>query len=305
MGSDKLYERERTGNGQNCCAGMTLEDGLCKYILLEKNRERFHICKSICMPVTTGGEAEHKMCFRMLSEQGASHEIPISFALRFNESLIKIIDLPGYSLQEVREAVRYQFEDYFPFAYEECRFDIGEIEYSAVGSSEKKFTAAASRRCVVEAVEAGAEKHGFALLNVEPGQIAFERAVTPALAAEHLIEIYAGKKDLLFILSNLGNGFFYRNTIVRVDGLQYYEKAAAEARIFLNFAVSRIPWYEAKGIIMAGPNADEQLCSAIVRELGVPNIETTNPLALSCPSQCDKIGAAELLLPLGAAVGQI
>lgn len=296
---------ERLDCEQNYHAGMTLEDGLCKYLLLEKGEGGLRVRKNICMPVTACNDAEHETSFRALSEQGDLREVPISFALRFNESLIKIIDLPGYSLQEARAAVRYQFEDYFPFTYEESRFDIDEVKNSAAEATEKQFAAAVSRARVVETIEDGAAKYGFTLANVEPAQLAFERAVTPELGAEHLIAIYAGFKDLSLILSDSGNGLFYRNTVVRAEGAQYYDKAAAEAKAFLDFTMSKIPLFESGRVIVAGPNASESLCAAIARELDVANVETVNLFAQFGMMQDNWCTVSESLLPLGAALGQI
>lgn len=292
-----------SSDGQCCRAGLTVEDDLCKYLLLENNSGYLRVSCVVSEAVGTGEDFTYEKIFRLLSARDVPKDVPVAFALRFNESLIKIIDMPGCSPAEARSAIECQFEDYFPFPCQESRFAVGEVQ-PGLEAGEKRFVAAASRARVIDGIRSGAAKHGFILSAAVPSQIAFEQAVTPPRGIEKLLEIYAGKKELLFILSNSCDGILYRNIATKAAGVEYIGKTADEARAFLEFANSRMSGFEAERIIIAGPNAGAELCAAVSLSVGQPRAETVDPFA-GCAVAGGAFSPAEMILPLGAALGSI
>lgn len=298
--------RNETRGGETACsAGLTLEDGWYKYLLLEKNNAgTLRVVETISERAGETGDSLYEGVFSSLGASSAPKEIPIVFALRFNESLIKIIDMQRLSLEEVRSTLRYQFEDYFPFALRESNYRVQEIDFRSLGAVEKRFVAAACRTRIVREIKAGAEKSGFRLSCVEPSQIAFERAVTPEGCKESLIQIYAGKSDLLFIFSNGKNGIFYRNAVIRAEGSEYIDRAAKEAKVSLDFALHHISDFNAGRVIVAGPNAGKVLSCAVAKALRCGSVENVNFIsgygaALGQPAD------AGMILPFGAAMRQL
>lgn len=286
-------------------AGATLEDGFCKYLLLENNEKPLCICEAVPPPEKAAAGFGYENFFRLLDEQGSPREVPIRFALSFNESLIKIIDMPGCSLQEVKSALKYQFEDYFPFTYEESAFDVCEVNLSKEGMCGKTFVAAASRAGLVDGIQESAGKYGFTLSGVEPAQLAFERVVTPAEASRGMIEIYAGKAAFLFIFSDYQNGIFYRNARIKSSGEAYIEETVNEAEISFKLACSRIPDIDADMAVVAGPNAGAELCAAVARGLGFRDAGAVRLLSDFCLKCSEACGGANMILPLGAALGAL
>lgn len=295
--------RQTVPVGKGCYAGLTIEDGFCKYLLLERDNSRLKVVKSLSVKV----EAEkgvYEELFRLLGDCGAPKDIPMSFSLPCNDVLLRVVDMPGYTLQEVKSAIRYQFDDYFPFAYDESSFDVAEIRFQSGHSGATRFIAAVSRKRVIDEILLCASTHGFTLLGIEPAQMSFERAVARAGEDGCVINIYAGKKDLLFVISNLGNGIFYRNSVIKAEGGEYIDRAVDEAKISLEFASSRIHDFAAKKIIIAGPNADECLLQAVGNVLGVSCAKEASPFAdngLTCGTCAD----SEMILPLGTALTQL
>lgn len=285
-------------------AGLVLENSFYKYLLLEKGLSGVRVVKTISQRLDTAGKDVYGRLFCHLAESRAPKDVPIAFALRFDESLIKIIDMQFLSVEDVKLTLRYQFEDYFPFTVKESNYDVQEIEYPGADRQEKRFMAAVCRARVIREIKAESEKMGFKLSCVEPSQVSFERAITPAGRAENLIGIYAGTNDLLFILSNGKNGIFYRNAVVRQEGRQYIEAAASEIRASLEIARHNIPCFREKYAVIAGANASETLCRAAAKILGHANVRVTNPFD-GCAAAPGALADSEMILPFGAALRQV
>lgn len=290
-------------SGPVLSAGLALEDGLYKYLLLEKHLTGISIAKSISrrLDTLTAEEDSYGALFSHLEETGAPKDIPIVFALRFDESLIKIIDMQLFTVEEVKRTLSYQFDDIFPFAYKDGNFDVQEIFFPVSGKEEKRFMAAACRGKIIDEIKAGAERAGFSLSCVEPSQLSFERAATPEDCCENLIEIYAGRANVLFVLSNGKNGIFYRNAVIRQKGCQYIERAASEVRSSLCLACRNIPDFKERTVVITGPCASEPLREAVVQIVGHGEVNTINPFACH-GAVSDSFAAAEMVLPLGAAL---
>ena len=288
-----------------CCAGLVLEDGLCEYILLESGLNGWQIRETIVEPVNTAGECAYEHLFKVIGDCGAKKNVPITCALSFNDSLVRVIALPAFSLQEAKSVLRYQLEDHFPFSSNESCFDVGEIFIETETSvRERRFVVAASRLSVIERIKTAAVSQGFRLAAIEPAQIAFERIATSAVGdAANFIAIYAGSNDLLFIISNGENGLFYRNCVIRGGEHEYVERVSAEVKISHELALERSFGFEAERVLLAGSRASNELCAAVADSLSITNtVRCYGGVGIF-----SKSGAVDegLLLPLGAAMGQI
>lgn len=295
--------RQTAHGGRGYCAGLTIEDGFCKYLLLANKDNRLKIVKSFSVKVSTE-KGVYEELFRLLDDCGASKDIPVSFSLPCNDVLLRIIDMPGYTLQEVKSAIRYQFDDYFPFTYDESRFDAAEIRFQGARSDATRFIAAVSRKRVIDEISLCAAKYGFTLSGIEPAQMSFERAVALDGGDWCVINLYTGKKDLLFVISNSGNGVFYRNSVIKAEGSEYVGRAVDEVKSSFEFASSRIHDFVVEKIIIAGPNADEILLRALGDALSVSCVKESSPFAdngLTCGTCAD----SEMILPFGTALTQL
>lgn len=252
------------GVAGSCRAGLIIEDGQCKYLQLEMVRGSCHILETIVEAIDPRRGDAYGELFELLAGRGARNDVPISLALGPNESLIRVLSLPGLSLSEARSALKYQFEDYFPFSSGESCFDVAEIFTEREGSpGQKMFVAAAARRSVIENIKAAAGSR-FVLAAIEPAHIAFERALSPAIRRrEGFAAVYAGARELLFILSNGRNGLFYRSCAVRAELSDYDERAAAEVKTSLLLAGEHSPEVQPRQLIVSGPCASEELCAAM------------------------------------------
>lgn len=295
--------RQTARAGKGFYAGLTIEDGFCKYLLLAHNDSRLKIVKSLSVKVSEENGVYERL-FRSLGDCGVRKDVPVSFSLPCNDVLLRIIDMPGYTLQEVKSAIRYRFDDYFPFTYDESRFDAAEIRFQTDRSDTTRFIAAVSRKRVIDEISLCATRHGFTLSGIEPAQMSFERAVALDGGDGCVINLYAGKKDLLFVISNSGNGMFYRNSVIKAEGGEYIGRAVDEVKSSFEFASSRIHDFAVEKIFIAGPNADGSLLQAVGNALGVSSVKESSPFAdngLTCGTCAD----SEMILPLGTALTQL
>lgn len=210
--------------------------------------------------------------FKFVVEKAGGISEPVNLGLPAAESLLRIVNMPGLSLEDSKQAFRFEVENYFPFPASDSVYDIAEIEWP-VGENavEKRFLVAAARKTLLENITRAASLNGMALASLEPSQLALERAA----GAERPIEdscvyIYAGGESSVLILSWRGCGIFYRNipsglgeaVKMSVESEEYSAAATSFSRDVqstLQFALSQNRALSVKSAYLFGPGASQKL----------------------------------------------
>lgn len=201
---------------------------------------------------------------------------PLALSIPSSESLVRIVRLPGLSLEEAKSAFRYEFGRHFPFPADESVYDIAEIDYPLPdGGSEKRFAAVAARYSLVRDITDAASGCGFTISSVEPAHIALERAAAPASPpCGSAIMAHAGFGNSDLILSYKGSGIFYRSVALDFEPPnenteELYADFAREILSSLRFAQSNISGFDPEALRLFGPGASKRLAEALKEALGI------------------------------------
>ena len=232
--------------------------------------------------------------FKLIASSIPNVQCPVNFGLPISDSLLRIVNLPGMTLEKKKNAFRYEFENYFPFPASEGVYDVAEINYPLNGGkSERRFIVAATRRQLIDNITRAALESGIKLESLEPAQIALERAATPwHLFEESCVYIYVGHSRSVLILSWQGSGIFYRNItqgfsaelIAKGTESDEYKDHlylfARDARSTLQFAISQNRSFETKSVYIFGPAASASLGEVLKESLSYDTVMRVDPMKI-------------------------
>ena len=221
-------------------------------------------------------------------------DVPVRLSLPTTDSLLRVVNFPGMSLDEAKLAFRYEFENYFPFPIEEGIFDLAEIFYPLQnGTEEPRYLVGAARKTLIENITKAAKANGIEITAIEPAQVALERAVTPITpVSDASVYIYAGKTRSVLIFSWKGNGIFYRTMSIGFTGISFVDESfneqlsaefnafAREVHSSLQFALSQIRGFKPDMFFLFGPGATQDLCEFLKESLSIPEIMVSDPISI-------------------------
>ena len=286
---------------KNTSSGLSLEDGGFHLLTIEgggRNRVLNSSYGKFPDKILPSGDiyensgAYLSSVFRYVADETGGISSPVNLALPVSEALLRIVNMPDLSLDDARQAFKYEVENYFPFSESECVYDIAEIDFPArQDSSEKRFLVAAARKSLIDNIAHAAASNGIRLASIEPSQIALERAASPDNQAdETCVYIYAGIGRSVLVVSWRGCGIFYHNASGFGDAAKQspesdeYTGAALsfsrEVRSSLQFAMSQIRSISAKKAYIFGPGASKQLCETLADWLTLDSIELTDVMRI-------------------------
>ena len=300
-------------------AGLFLDSGSYRYLAMEKSSSGYSVVDSAAGNVADESSAygdtsvtskrNVNAVFKDLASSAADITVPIAVSLPTTDSLIRIVNIPGMTLQEAKLAFRYEFENYFPFPLEEGIFDLAEIDYPMPSKmSEKRFIAAAARLSLIDTVMSAASDNGILLSAIEPAQIALERCATPSLAlCDAAVHLYAGRKRSVLTLSWKGNGVFYRSMSIGFDEslalhpdelTDQYVAFVKEMRSSLQFALSQIRGFEPESVFLHGPGVTDELLELLRDSVSVGSVSQINCFTLQGIDFNDATGNWDVALGL-------
>ena len=300
-------------------AGLFLDSGSYRYLAIEKSSSGYSVVDSAAGNAADESSAygdtsvtskrSVNAVFKDLASSAADITVPIAVSLPTTDYLIRIVNMPGMTLQEAKLAFRYEFENYFPFPLEEGIFDLAEIDYPMPSKvSEKRFIAAAARLSLIDTVMSAASDNGIMLSAIEPAQIALERCATPSVSpCDAAVHLYVGRKRSVLTLSWKGNGIFYRSMSIGFDESlalhpdELTDQSVAfvkEMRSSLQFALSQIRGFEPESIFLHGPGVTDELLELLRDSVSVGSISQINCFTLQGIDFNDATGNWDVALGL-------
>lgn len=284
---------------KNLSAGLSLEGGAFRLLTLSDGEGYGSVLKSACGRFPKEILRSDDICenfdavFKFVAEESGGISTPVNLGLPVTESLLRVVDMPGLSLAEAKQAFKFEVENYFPFSESDCAYDLAEIDYP-VGEnvSEKRFLVAAARKALLENITRAAASHGIRLASLEPSQIALERAAGAEYGFDDAcVYIYAGVGRSVVILSWKGCGIFYGNIASGFGKMmerganddEYAAMAASfsrEVRSSLQFAMSRSRAFTVKTAYLFGFGASRQLSDMLADLTSLENVTLIDVMKL-------------------------
>ena len=140
---------------------------------------------------------------------GRLHD-PVMIGLPHGDTVVRLINLPNMSIEDLRGTIDLNFDDYFPYARAEAVFDVIRLltpADDAIDREEITVLAAAAKRELVEKLLDIARKSGLPAGAVEPISFAMIRAVPEAAEG---MSMFADPTNIVAVYN--GNGIYYRIT---------------------------------------------------------------------------------------------
>lgn len=242
VGIAMFLRRER----KDLAAGLYFDDASYYYLVLSRSGGRFDVVDSLCgrfpavllersAPFFDSGSGIDEFFSFFVSVSGG-YDIPVNFAIQPQDSLIRIIAMPGLTKDEAQKAFRYEMENYFPFTTDDGVYDLAEIGFPLEnGVTERRFVVSAARRKLIENISNAAWSKGVRLASIEPAQIALERSISQETAMpEGCVYMYIGHNCSVIVFLWKGCGVFYRNVPFVLDTLS----SAGAADVFIKGSLS-------------------------------------------------------------------
>ena len=132
---------------------------------------------------------------------------PIIIGLPHGDSIIRILNLPNMSIDDVRGTIDLNFDEYFPYPRSETVFDAIRIITPADVHERDEITvlAVAAKRELIEKLLDLARKAGLPAGAVEPLNFSMLRAIPEA---QEGLGVFADPQGIVVVYN--GNGIFYR-----------------------------------------------------------------------------------------------
>ncbi|NLO56370.1 MAG: pilus assembly protein PilM, partial [Thermovirga sp.] len=142
---------------------------------------------------------------------------PVVIGMPSRDVLLRIVEMPAMDTADAREALKWDFDKYFPFPYSDATYDLGPISTTGEGARDSaRYVVAASRLHVVNSLLDTARRAGIRVAAVEPANVALYRCARGSglRAAEGSMVVSVGKNSSQIVVGFGGDGVLYRTLLV-------------------------------------------------------------------------------------------
>ncbi len=219
-------------------AALALHEDYVRYVELDGDLSGLKMRRKLQAP--TGGTAVKR---DSLSDVGALLPIfesigssldggfksPVNLGIPSRDILIRVIEMPEMEMEDAREALRWDFEKFFPYSYSDAAADIARVDNPVeMEPGKMSVLVAACRLRTVESLMRVASSVGMELNSIEPLNVSMFRAglgPVSAYAAGYLA-VFADKDVSQLVLGYRDNGILYRTSLIEIPST---EEAGLEA----------------------------------------------------------------------------
>jgi len=212
-------------------AGLSLSSDALRYIELEGRVGDLSVARSGEVPIEgsaidqemisdTRSLEDHLMTLK--SFIGGSWAPGVVLGMPSREVLMRIVEMPAMEKEDAREALKWDFEKYFPFPYGEAVFDLSFVDTPGEPDvATSRFLVAAARLRVVESILEMAKRVGLKIDAIEPLNVPLYRCVKGPGKGGPLtgtMVVYIGNTNSQIIVGFGDNGILYRTLLVGGEG---------------------------------------------------------------------------------------
>ena len=207
-------------------AGLALGTGALRYVELEGSPGDLTVSVSSERPID-GMAIEQEMIadahtleahlLGMKESLGGRWADPVVIGMPPRDVLLRVVEMPSMDASDAREALKWDFDKYFPFPYADATFDLGPINTLGEGARESaRYVVAASRLHVVNSLLDIARRAGIKVAAVEPANVALYRCAGGSNRgpAEGSMVVSVGRSSSQIVVGYGGDGVLYRTLLV-------------------------------------------------------------------------------------------
>jgi type IV pilus assembly protein PilM len=211
---------------------------------------------------------------------GGGFKAPVTLGIPSRDILIRVIEMPEMEMADAKEALKWDFEKFFPYAYTDAAVDIARVDNPvSLEAGKMSVLVAACRLRTVESLMRVASSAGMNLAGIEPLNVAMFRAgLGPVSAyAEGYLAIFAEKDITQLVLGYKDNGILYRTSLLEiplnVEGQRNYGPLVREIANTLTFVKNQYRELVVELVMLGGSfGKDPRLLSELEEATGLKTL---------------------------------
>jgi len=295
-------------------AGLSLGMGSIRYIELEGTRGSLTVSVSsersiegmaIEQEMIADAHSLESHLLAMKEGLGGKWADSVVVGMPSRDVLLRIVEMPPMETSDARDALKWDFDKYFPFPYSDATFDLGPIAAPGEGESESiRYIVAAARLHVVNSLLDTARRAGIRVAAVEPVNVALYRCAKGSgfRPAEGTMVVSVGKNSSQIVVGYGDDGVLYRTLLVGGESPPGpggpFAPVAREVSSTFTYLGSQFREMRVDEIVVAGDYTEQEDLKTSIEAV------TAVPVLLSDPwKEWGIVGAPEERTGWEAAVG--
>ncbi|MDR1377057.1 MAG: pilus assembly protein PilM [Synergistaceae bacterium] len=205
-------------------AGIALHGDSLRYLELNGTRGALKVVKQEIVPISQGAIVKDSLvnldmvmsAFEGLKSAVGGFHCPVILGIPSRDVILRLVEYPKMSIEDVKEALQFEFDKYFPYPYQEAAADVAEVEVPNPDAADKStILVATCRQRIVNDIVRATSRVGVSLAAVEPMNVAFFRAaIGPDMRSGSYFVVFVEPESTQIMLGYKDNGILFRSTAV-------------------------------------------------------------------------------------------
>jgi type IV pilus assembly protein PilM len=205
-------------------AGIALHGDSLRYLELSGTRGALKVVKQEMVSISQGAIVKDSLVEldtvasaldNLKSSVGGFHS-PVILGIPSRDVILRLVEYPKMSIEDVKEALQFEFDKYFPYPYQEAAADVAEVEVPNPEAADKStILVATCRQRIINDLVRATSRLGIHLEAIEPMNVAFFRAaVGPDTRSGSYFVVFVEPESTQIMLGYKDNGILFRSTAV-------------------------------------------------------------------------------------------
>jgi len=219
--------------GKGNYAGVALHGDSIRYVELNGGRGSLKVAKQEIIPIAHGAIVKDALmnvdavltAIEGLKSAVGGFKCPVTLGIPARDVILRLVEYPRMPIEDVKDALQYEFDKYFPYPYQEAAADVSEVEVPSPEAGDKSTVLVATcRQRIVNDIMKGALRVGMPLDAVEPMNVAFFRAaIGPDPRTGSYFVVFVEPESTQIMLGYKDNGILFRSTTVDLTSREIRE----------------------------------------------------------------------------------
>ena len=210
------------GGKSGIFAGIALHGDSLRYLELSGARGALKVVKQEVVPMPQGAIVKDSLieldsvasALDNLKSAVGGFRHPVVLGIPSRDVILRLVEYPKMSIENVKEALQFEFDKSFPYPYQEAASDVAEVEVPNSAAADKStILVATCRQRIVNDIVRATSRLGIRLEAVEPMNVAFFRAAIGSdMRLESYFVVFVEPESTQIMLGYKDNGILFRST---------------------------------------------------------------------------------------------
>lgn len=219
-----MFSKKKGASKGGRFAGIALHGDSVRYVELNSNKGALMPVKQEIIPLAQGALVKDSLmnmdavgtALEALKTSLGGFSCPVVFGIPSRDVILRLLEYPKMQIEDVKEALQFEFDKYFPYPFQEAAADVAEVEVPSPEAADKLTVLVATCKLkIVAEIVRTASRLGMSLAAVEPMNVAFFRAaVGPVPRNDSYFVVFVEPESTQIILGYKDNGILFRSAAV-------------------------------------------------------------------------------------------